>query len=235
MGDGISYFDILVRGGGNIGYILWALSVLTVAMIVRLLIRIRRARLVPEPLRRQLVTLVPSRQMHKAAEIASQNPSLLGGIMHAALREHAMGYAAMERAMEETAEQRSVAMLRQIEWLNVLGNIGPMLGLLGTVWGMILAFFKIVEEGGIPNPGKLAGAIGIALVTTLLGLAVAIPALAAYAVLRHRVDELTNQALLIGQELIGRAMGGESDPTPALRPPREAVQVGQGPDPASRT
>ncbi len=76
-----------------------------------------------------------------------------------------------------------------------------MLGLLGTVWGMIGAFFKIVEAGQ-PEPAKLAGDIGVALVTTLLGLAVSIPAISIYAILRNRIDALTSEAVMVSQELI---------------------------------
>jgi len=104
--------------------------------------------------------------------------------------------------MEEAADERTTTLLRQIEWLNLIGNISPMLGLLGTVWGMIRAFFSIVQTGGTPKPEDLAGDIGIALVTTLLGLAIAIPALAVYAVMRNRIDSLSTEALVASSELI---------------------------------
>jgi len=219
MDEGTSYFHILITGGGTIGYILWSLSLLTTTLIVRMLLRVRRARLVPQRLRRQLLTLLPARQVAQAMEMASRDPSMLGGLVHAALREQGRGYAAMEQAMEETAQQRSVVLMRQIEWLNIIGNVAPMLGLLGTVWGMILAFFKIVEMGGMANPSSLAGAIGVKLVSTLLGLVVAIPAMACYAILRNRLDELTDQALAAAQELIGRV--GASDAPAPHHPRRE--------------
>jgi biopolymer transport protein ExbB len=123
-------------------------------------------------------------------------------VVHAALSEAAHGYASMERAMEEAAEEKSSGMQRKIEWVNLLGNVSPMLGLLGTVWGMILAFMEIVAAKGIPPPDKLAYSIGIALVTTLLGLVVAIPALAVFAILRNRIDALSNQVVMQAQELI---------------------------------
>ena len=93
-------------------------------------------------------------------------------------------------------------MLRKIEWLNLMGNITPMLGLLGTVWGMILAFMEIVKAQGMPAPANLAKSIGIALVTTLLGLMVAIPSLSVFAVLRNRIDALSNQVVMEAQEMI---------------------------------
>jgi biopolymer transport protein ExbB len=109
----------------------------------------------------------------------------------------------MERAMGEAAEERTAKMLRYTEWLNLMGNLGPMLGLLGTVWGLIKTFFKIVEAGGIPNPGELAGAIGIKLVCTLLGLCIAIPALGVYGAMRNRIDTLTAEAQAVGRDMLG--------------------------------
>ncbi|KKN66457.1 hypothetical protein LCGC14_0471140, partial [marine sediment metagenome] len=86
-------------------------------------------------------------------------------------------------------------------WLNLIGNVAPMLGLMGTVLGMIGAFFKIVETGQV-DATSIAGPIGIALVTTLLGLGVAIPALTFFAILRNRIDAITSEAMVICQELI---------------------------------
>ena len=77
-----------------------------------------------------------------------------------------------------------------------------MLGLLGTVWGMILAFFTIVDKGGVATPSDLAGAIGIKLVCTLEGLMVAIPALAVYGFLRNRIESFSGEAMIRCQELI---------------------------------
>jgi biopolymer transport protein ExbB len=92
--------------------------------------------------------------------------------------------------------------LRPLEYLNVLGNIAPMLGLFGTVYGMIVAFQTLVEEGGSADPGKLAAGISTALVTTFWGLIVAMPALAAYALIRNKIDALTSEGILIAEELI---------------------------------
>ena len=115
--------------------------------------------------------------------------------------------------MEEAAEERSTKLFRKIEWLNLIGNIGPMMGLLGTVWGMINAFYKMVEKGGQAQAADLAGPIGTALVTTLLGLAIAIPALSVYAFMRNRIDALGSEAVMACQELIS-----------AFRPTRKQPQ-----------
>jgi len=197
-----SYFDVIFFGGGVIGYIIWTISVVTVALIIRYATLIRRATIIPEIMRIQIQEMFDNKEYRDAIDVTAADPSFLGYVVHAALAEAAHGYPAMERAMEEASEERTTKMLRGLEWLNLIGNIGPMLGLFGTVWGMINVFFKIVEKGGMPKPEELAGGIGIALVTTLLGLAVAIPALAGYAIYRNRIDSLTSEAMVASQDLI---------------------------------
>ena len=178
------------------------MSILTVAIIVQYFIAIRRDNILPPLVLEQIRELFDEKQYGEAIEISAGEPSFLSYVIHAGLSDASHGYPAMERAMEEASEERTTKFLRQIEWLNLIGNISPMLGLFGTVWGMILAFQELAASGGTADPADLADSIGIALVTTLLGLAIAIPALAVYAVMRNRVDALTSEAMVAGQDLI---------------------------------
>ena len=199
----MNYFKTLVwPGGGYIGLILWALSVVTLAIIIQYFITIRRGSLMPDLVRQQIQSLFENKQYREAIEVTATEPSLLSYVVHAALTEAAHGYPAMERAMEESAEERTTGLLRKIEWLNLIGNVSPMLGLLGTVWGMINAFMEIVKAKGIPSPDRLAYSIGIALVTTLIGLGIAIPSLAVFAIMRNRIDAMSNEAVMASEELI---------------------------------
>jgi len=198
----MNWFEILFIRGGGIGWLLWVLSIVTVAIIVQYFIAIRRSTLLPPAVQEQIQALFDEKQYREAIEVTEGEPSLLSYVIHSALSEAAHGYPAMERAMEEAAEERTTKLLRHIEWLNLIGNISPMLGLLGTVWGMIQAFFEIAAQAGGVDVQKLAPAIGIALVTTLLGLSVAIPALAVYSIMRGRIDALSSEAVMTGQELI---------------------------------
>ena len=114
--------------------------------------------------------------------------------------------------------------MRRIEWLNLIGNISPMIGLFGTVTGMIQAFYELVEisaAGGVTNAAQLADAISLALVTTFWGLAIAIPALAAFAILRNRIDALAADCWLVADQLlegVGKAGQTASSPTAAGGP-----------------
>src|SRR5690606_17418676 len=128
--------------------------------------------------------------------------SFVGKLMSAALSEAASGFGAMERAVEEAGDAETSRMLRPVEYLNVIGNIAPMLGLFGTVYGMIRAFETLVAEGGKADPTTLAAGISTALVTTFWGLIVAMPALACYALVRNKIDALTSDGMIVAEELI---------------------------------
>jgi len=198
----VNYFEIIVTGGGFIGYIIWLLSVVVMGLAITFFITIRRATVLPDMIRMQIEELFDSKEYREAIDLTETQDDFFSRVMHASLTEAPYGYPSMERAMEDEAEDRSLKMLRNVEWLNLIGNIGPMLGLLGTVWGMIGAFFKIVEMGGSPDAQDFAGEIGVALVTTFLGLSVAIPALTIFAYLKNRIDSLTGEALRACQRMI---------------------------------
>jgi len=185
--------------------IVWTLvlfSVFVVGYSVKLFFDYRKSTIIPEDTQDEIEALLAERKYSEAIAFVEEDESYLGKLMHAALSEAANGFGAMERAIEETGDAETTRMLRPIEYLNVLGNISPMMGLFGTVYGMILAFQKLVEAGGSPDPAELAGGISTALVTTLWGLVVAIPSLAAYAIIRNKIDALTTEGIVIAEELI---------------------------------
>jgi len=219
LGD-LNYFYILFYpGGGTIGLILWCLSIVMVSLIVENFIVIRRVNILPDLVRQQVRDMFANKQYREAIEFTAAEPSFFSYVVHAALSEARYGYSAMEQAVDSASEERITRLLRHTEWLNLLGNIGPMIGLLGTVWGLILTFFRIVEAGGIPDPGKLAGAIGIKLVCTLLGLVVAIPSLAVYGTMRNRIDGLSADAINAAQELISTFRPARKGSAPAAEAP----------------
>ncbi len=185
--------------------IVWLLllfSMLCMGFGLHLVMRFRRTMVLPEETYTQVQAMLESKQYREAIEFAEADESYLGKLVHSALTEASNGYSAMERAIEETGDAETTRYLRPIEYLNVVGNIAPMMGLFGTVYGMIVAFQSLVDAGGRPDPVQLAGGISTALVTTFWGLIVAIPAMAAYALIRNKVDALTAEGLLQAEELI---------------------------------
>ncbi len=198
----ISYWDWFIVKGGFIGWLLILINIASVAVIIEHFIAIRRTNILPEPVQMRISQMVEEKKYKEMIEYTEIEPSALAYMVHQSLSEAAHGYAAMERAMEEASEERTTKLLRKIELLNVIGNVAPMMGLLGTVYGMIKVFSKIVQAGGMPDASQLADGVGTALVTTFWGLVVAIPALSVYAVMRNRIDALSSEAMTIAQETI---------------------------------
>lgn len=190
----------LFRDGGAIGYVICGLSLTMVALIVEHWLTIRRGALMPPGLAEEVHRQIVLGQFKAADEVCRSRPSLLGEMLRAGLGEVDLGYGAVEKAMEDAATQQASRLVRKIEYLNLISTVAPMLGLMGTVWGMILAFMEF-ERKANPQVSELAPGVYKALVTTLFGLIVAVPAIAAFAYFRNRIDELVAQTALLAEHV----------------------------------
>ena len=188
--------------GSGVTWFLLLLSMLSIGLIVHLALVNRRPSVLPDALVLKIQALIKKKKFQLAIDAAAKDESYLGKILVAAFKEAKFGFPAMMRALEQTADELATKRLRRIELLNVLGQVSPMIGLFGTVYGMILAFGAIVAAGGSADPVALAGGIGTALTTTFWGLVVAIPALSGYAIIRNKIDELTVEATIQAEELL---------------------------------
>ena len=196
------YFQrFFVDGGAIVWFVLLPLSVVTFSLIVQYFLVIRRSKLLPPALISKMQQLEDAKS---ACEELQQQDNFLSRTLLAGFAQADRDRDARDHAMFEALEQQSTSMLRKIEWLNIIGNVAPMIGLFGTVWGMIEAFNRIVQAQGQPEPERLADAISIALVTTLWGLFTAIPALAAYGSLRNRIDAITAETSVTAETLMER-------------------------------
>ncbi len=191
--------DIL---GLCIVWFLLLMSAVNMGLIIKYLLDSRRTVLIPEDTAFQIESMLAEKRYREAIDYANSDPSYLGKITSAALNEASNGFSSMERALEERADAEATRLLRPCEFLNVAGNIAPMLGLFGTVYGMIRAFQALVSSGGRADPVTLAAGISTALVTTFWGLIVAMPALTAYALVRNKIDAMTAEGLIRAEELI---------------------------------
>jgi biopolymer transport protein ExbB len=232
-GEQVNYLThFFVKGGWVVWFIELPMSIAMVALSVMFIIEFRKGTLVPPPSLEQIRSLLEARQYREAIEYSANDPATVSNVVHASLAEASNGYPAMERAMEEAIDDWSSKSLRKIEYLNIIGNIAPMVGLFGTVFGMIITFNQIVEAGGVPNAAELASGISVALVTTFWGLVIAIPALSIFAMLRNRIEGVSAEIALEVQTLLGmfnptaqRGGGGAAAPqapptaTPAPQPP----------------
>ncbi len=209
-------FDhFLVKGGAITWFVLVPLSVATVALTIDYCISIRRQTFLPIETYQRISERLQNREYGDALTFTAEEPSMLAGVVNTGLMESQNGYAAMERAVEESLEERSARMMRKIEYLNVIGNISPMVGLFGTVYGMIGLFASIRQAGGMPEPARIADDISVALVTTFWGLLVAIPALSVFALFRNRIDVLTAECAMAADHLLASFKPGAETGTAA--------------------
>ena len=185
--------------GGMVGLLILLLSLGSVGMMVEHSLTIRRDKIMPEMMMDELEQLIQQGQIDHAIATCTEpgNECLAVDVVLAGLerfRGSEFGFAEYKAAVEEAGEDQTAKLYRKTEVLGVIGAIAPMLGLSGTVLGMIKAFNEIASTKGAATPEALAGPIGQALVTTLLGLFVAIPTMVAYSFFRNRVDSLVSEA-----------------------------------------
>ena len=201
-----SGFFQIVFSGGLPGFLiillLVMLSICGLALVVEHLMTIRQDVLMPSGLD-DMVAQHLARGDPPAADLAcQQKPSVLAFILRAGLAEVDGGWPAIEKATEDVLAEQAARLLRKVEYLSVLGNIAPMVGLLGTVIGMIFAFQEVADTQGAARAAELASGIYQALVTTVGGLLVAIPSLATYAIFRSRVDQLVAEMAYTAQHAL---------------------------------
>jgi biopolymer transport protein ExbB len=190
----------LFESGGAVGIVLAALSVAMLALVLEHLFSLRAGAVNPRKLAEHVHQLMHERQFKIAAKLCRDDGSLLGFVLAAGLNEIGSGPALVEKAMEDACAQYSARLYRKIDSLSVIGTLSPMLGLLGTVWGMMIAFGEFASKANV-QVTELAPGISTALVTTLMGLAVAIPAYAAFAYFRNRVDEAVSTCSQLADHL----------------------------------
>ena len=179
----------IVQSGGWLMVPILLCSIVAAAICVERLWTLQRSRIVPKNLLSQIWSAVKTEDLdaQKLRELRANSP--LGQVLAAGVANTKRGREVMKEAMEEAASQVSPDMERYLTSLGIIASISPLLGLLGTVVGMIKVFTALMLEGA-GNANVLAGGISQALITTAAGLSVAIPALMFHRFFLRRIDEL---------------------------------------------
>ncbi|GAF71503.1 unnamed protein product [marine sediment metagenome] len=136
--------------------------------------------------------LVKKGSIELAISACRKSPTPISKIMLTGLIKFGQGRDEMKEAIEDSANQEIPVLERNLSTLSTIGNITPLLGLLGTVFGMVKAF-NVIAVMGVGKPEALAGGISEALLTTAFGLSIAIPTIVVYNYLSHRVDKLIRE------------------------------------------
>jgi biopolymer transport protein ExbB len=215
-----------IVGGGVIGYIILALSVVAVAWVVYLLLALRRTVLLPPAQIEAVSALLKGGQAEGAIAFCAraENDSFFTRILAPGLQRlvrSPFGALDMREALQESGEEETARLYRATDGLGVIGAIAPLLGLLGTVQGMIGAF-DTVATGAVNDAGyyeRLASDISLALITTFQGLVVAIPVVAMFTYFRNRIDAVASAAGNSMERMILDAETGGRGGAAGARPP----------------
>ena len=180
------------------------LSFTMVALFVMNLLTARRDNICPAHLEETFAAHLDNKQYQEAFELAKSDESFLGNVLAAGMSKLSQGYDHAIEAMQEVGEEENMKLDHRLSYMALIGSIAPMVGLFGTVDGMISSFSVIAAGGATPKASELAEGISTALFTTLVGLAIAIPAIAAYNILKNRVSRLVLEVGIVSEDLLSR-------------------------------
>jgi biopolymer transport protein ExbB len=213
----------IIFSGGPLGIanmvVLIGLSITALALAVDDLRIVSKSRLIPDGLSDEVRDLVAAGELKRARLACKAHPSFLAAVIAHGLSEIDGGWTEVEKAMEDATAEQAARLFRRIEYLNVIGNIAPMVGLLGTVTGMLLAFKQVADTEGNAGAAQLADGIYQALVTTVAGLIIAIPSLGAFALFRSRVDQLVAEAAYAALHALSPLKQRGGADLPPIQPP----------------
>lgn len=221
-----SFLSWMIRASGLFGVVLLLLSFLMVAIIMMNILQVRRENLLPPSFIEEFESKLLGKDYQGAYETARTDDSFVARVLAAGLSKLNRGYSEAVEGMQEVGEEETMEMEHKLSYLALIGTIAPMIGLMGTVYGMIESFSKIAQSEVAPKPKELADGISTALFTTLEGLTVAIPAMVAYSLLRNRMNKYVLEVGMVSEGLMSRfssvgKKGGGAAPAGAPAKPSE--------------
>ena len=225
--SGGGFFDI-VFGSGIVGTLLWfALfgdGALAIYFSIDSSVLIKPDRLMPKRLMDGVQGAMAEGDVVKAMEICQQNPSAMASIVMAAFQHIEEGFEAIQEAVTAASDLEQEKIQQRLNWISVCGNLGPSLGLLGTVQGMILTF-QALASGGAGDASALASSIGQALWTTAGGLIVSIPSITVFYSLRNKANRLILRMTAMTMEILNGLRNVSVDPGVEGEVPAEEAQA----------
>ncbi|MEW5722879.1 MAG: MotA/TolQ/ExbB proton channel family protein [Thermodesulfobacteriota bacterium] len=199
--------DLMERGGWLM-YPIFLCSVVALGFFLERLFKLRRSRILPRGLIQNVQDLITRRKYADAIYICQGNPSAISRIYHAALKISGQPRPALKEVVQEVGRREASELSRYISVLGTVASVAPLLGLLGTVSGMIKTF-NLISYYGVGNPGTMAAGISEALLTTAAGLSVAIPTLVGYRFVSSKADGLISELEKESLQLVEALKGPE--------------------------
>jgi len=204
---GGTFFErFFVAGGAIVWFVLLPMSIVTVYLAVDLLVTIRRSRLLPPGLSSEIATHAVRHGVNSLfTRFAGQTDLVSRSVLRSIDQGRQLGgsFESIRQYAAEALQERGLQLMRKAQWCQIIGSVAPMVGLFGTVFGMIGAFNQLGQGTEGPRYAALAGDISIALVTTFWGLLVGIPALFFYGMFQTRIEAFISEAAIETDTLLG--------------------------------
>jgi len=209
-----SFLRWMVRASGPIGLVILLMSFYLIALVAWMGMHYRRSVALPERLLRDVADLLSMKQYTEAYARLAADSSFVARVLAAGVRKLPPGAPPAQRAMEMANDDATMEMEHRTTYLATVGALGPMIGLVGTVYGMILSFQVIATAGSSPQASALAEGISTALFATLEGIALAIPAISFHALFRNRIARLSLEVEAAAESLLDQFIPGVRTPHP---------------------
>ena len=189
---------------GPIGWLILVLSVVAFAIVIEHFVNVKREKIAPPEVIEEIEVLFEEGAYQEALEFCEQHDVPFARVIAAGIQKVGHGYDTIEKATDEMEEEEAIRLHQKVGWLSLIAGIAPMMGLLGTVVGMVGAFNVIASAGETVKPADFADSISQALMTTVLGLVIAIPVTSFFVYFRNRVVRITLEIGAISEELFDR-------------------------------
>lgn len=198
-------FDKVVSGG-PIMIPIGIASVLLLAFTLERAIRLRRDRIAPKALVASVEVALREGNLAKAKSLCASRPGPFASAIAAGLKRAPDGPSEVEKAVEDAAQREITVLRKNLRPFNVIATVSPLLGLLGTVQGMIQVFDVVAQEGALGNASLLSSGISTALITTFAGLCVAIPALLLHHFFTARIQRFADEVVRVHHDALAPAV-----------------------------
>ncbi len=192
-----------IKASGPIGGLLLILSIYFTALVIRLFMEFRVSEAVPITLVERLEVAIRDKKFQDAYDVCKDNDSFLARLVRTGIANLPNGRQEAKESMQAAAEEIVTTLEMRISYLAIIGTLGPMIGLVGTIWGMIMSFQEIATAAGAqPRPEKVAEGISTALFITLEGVSLSVPAIFFFAFFRNRIAQMTMEATRVADRTI---------------------------------
>lgn len=219
----LSLLNFYLKGGVTMHFIL-ACSILSLAIILERAVNLRKGKIISAAFIEESKKHWYRRDIERAIQVCKEHSLSLSRVLRAGLLRFDDGIDAMEKAIEGAGQHEAAVLRKNLMLLGFVANIAPMLGLFGTVLGLTRSFDAIAQHGLAGNPGAVAAGVAEALITTVFGLTVGIPTLAAYYYFKRKVElrvlEMEEISLALIEDLVYEGHGAQ--PSAASARPHEA-------------